>query len=123
MAENSGFHPPVRQVGLVRRAVRTHQSRPLVERLKEALLRLKASGRHLPQSLLGQAIDYTLNQWPTLETFLHDGRVELDNNLVENAIRPTALGKKELALHRRRRSRPTQRHPLHRDRKPPPPRD
>ena len=39
-------------------------------------------------------MDYTLSQWPTLEVYLDDGRVELDNNLVENAIRPTAIGKK-----------------------------
>jgi hypothetical protein len=35
-----------------------------------------------------------LGQWKTLEVYLADGRVEIDNNLVENAIRPTALGKK-----------------------------
>jgi hypothetical protein len=39
-------------------------------------------------------IDYTLGQWRTLEIYLADGRVEIDNNLVENAIRPTAIGKK-----------------------------
>ncbi len=33
-------------------------------------------------------------QWRTLEIYLSDGRVEIDNNLVENAIRPTAIGKK-----------------------------
>jgi len=43
---------------------------------------------------LGQAIDYTLGQWPALQVYLADGRVEIDNNLVENAIRPTAVGKK-----------------------------
>jgi transposase len=80
--------PPLRE------AVRSHQSQPIVERLHKALVRLKASGRYLPQSLLGQAIDYTLGQWPTLTIFLNDGRVEIDNNLVENAIRPTAIGKK-----------------------------
>src|ERR1019366_2459694 len=52
------------------------------------------SGRHLPQSLLGGAMDYTLGQWRTLKVYLDDGRVEIDNNLVENAIRPTAIGKK-----------------------------
>jgi len=78
----------------LRVAVRAHQSRPIVERIQKALVLLKASHRHLPQSLLGQAIDYALGQWPTLEIFLNDGRVEIDNNLVENAIRPTALGKK-----------------------------
>lgn len=78
----------------LRAAIRAAQSRPIVARMKKALLRLKASHRHLPQSLLGQALDYALGQWNTLEVFLRDGRVEIDNNLVENAIRPTALGKK-----------------------------
>ena len=78
----------------MRQAVRSHQSRPIVERIKKALLLLKATRRHVPQSLLGQAIDYTLGQWPMLEVFLRDGRVEIDSNLVENAIRPTAIGKK-----------------------------
>ena len=35
-----------------------------------------------------------LDQWPALVRFLGDGRLEIDNNTVENAIRPTALGKK-----------------------------
>jgi transposase len=78
----------------LRAAARIHQSKPIVQRLKRALVQLKSSGRHLPQSLLGIAIDYALGQWPTLEVYLGDGRVEIDNNLVENAIRPTALGKK-----------------------------
>jgi hypothetical protein len=69
-------------------------SRLLVDRIQRALVRLKSSGRYLPQSLLGQAIEYTLSQWHTLEVYLDDGRVEIDNNLVENAIRPTAIGKK-----------------------------
>jgi len=50
--------------------------------------------RYLPKSPLGQAIGYALNQWPALERFLAHGEVEVDNNLVENAIRPTAVGKK-----------------------------
>jgi transposase len=78
----------------LREAVRAHESRPIVQRLQRAFLRLKSSGRHLPQSLLGIALDYALGQWKTLEVYLANGRVEIDNNLVENAIRPTALGKK-----------------------------
>jgi transposase len=78
----------------LRDAIRASQSRPIVERFQRALVRLKSSGRYLPQSLLSQAMDYALGQWPTLEVFLKDGRIEIDNNLVENAIRPTALGKK-----------------------------
>jgi transposase len=79
---------------VLRQAVRAHQSRPIVERIGRALVRLKAHGHYLPKSLLGQAIDYALGQWSTLQVYLSDGRIELDNNLVENAIRPTAIGKK-----------------------------
>ena len=43
---------------------------------------------------MGKAITYTLSQWPALARFLTDGRIEIDNNGVENAIRPTAIGKK-----------------------------
>ncbi len=78
----------------LRQAVRASQSRSIVERIQRALVRLKSSGRYLPQSLLGQAMDYALGQWPTLEVFLKEGRVEIDNNLVENTIRPTVIGKK-----------------------------
>jgi transposase len=78
----------------LRVAGRAHQSHPLIARLERGLIQLKTSGRHLPQSLLGSAIDYALNQWPTLTVYLTDGRVEIGNNLVENAIRPTAIGKK-----------------------------
>jgi transposase len=81
--------------GPKRRAVdRAQQSRPVIARLERALVRLKSTGRYLPQSLLGTAIDYALGQWATLSVYLDDGRVEIDNNLVENAIRPTAIGKK-----------------------------
>ena len=78
----------------LREAVRASESRMIVKRLERAFIRLKGSGRFLPQSLLGIAIDYALGQWKTLEVYLKDGRVEIDNNLVENAIRPTAIGKK-----------------------------
>jgi transposase len=78
----------------LRAAVRAHESKPVVQRIQYALVRLKRSGRCLPQSLFGVAMDYALGQWQTLDVYLDDGRVEIDNNLVENAIRPTALGKK-----------------------------
>lgn len=78
----------------LREAIRASQSRAVVQRIHRALLLLKSGRRHLPQSPMGQAIDYALSQWSTLEVYLSDGRIEIDNNLVENAIRPTALGKK-----------------------------
>jgi transposase len=78
----------------LREAVRTAQSRPVMRRLHAWCLRLKDQHRYLPQSSMGKAVNYLLNQWNELSRFLEDGRVEIDNNLVENAIRPTAIGKK-----------------------------
>ena len=78
----------------LRAAERAWKSVPVQERIYRALIRLKQSGRHLPQSLMGKAIDYALGQWSTLQVWLTDGRVQIDNNLVENSIRPSALGKK-----------------------------
>jgi transposase len=50
--------------------------------------------RVLPASLIGKAINYTMGMWPRLERYISHGRYEIDNNLVENAIRPIALGRK-----------------------------
>ena len=77
-----------------RQAVRANQSRMIILRIHWALTRIKLRGEHLPQSAMGKAIDYTLTLWPMLLVYLEDGRIEIDNNLVENAIRPTAIGKK-----------------------------
>jgi transposase len=76
----------------LRQAHRRAHSRMVVERFQRALHLLRP--RYLPKSPLGQALSYALNQWPTLVRFLDHGEVEIDNNLVENAIRPTAVGKK-----------------------------
>ena len=78
--------PPLRQ------AARAAQSTPILRRIHAALKLIRH--RYLPQSALGKAITYTLDLWPALELFVTDGRIEIDNNGVENAIRPTALGKK-----------------------------
>ena len=48
----------------------------------------------LPKSLLGKAIKYTLNIWVRLTEFTKKGQLEIDNNWVENKIRPVALGRK-----------------------------
>ena len=47
-----------------------------------------------PQSLIGKAIAYTFSRWDKLCTYAHHGQLEIDNNPVENAIRPVALGRK-----------------------------
>ncbi len=76
----------------LRAAIRTWQSRPVLARLRRAME--LARTRTLPQGLLGQAIDYALKRWDALTRFVDDGALEIDNNLIENAIRPSALGKK-----------------------------
>jgi hypothetical protein len=78
----------------LRKAIRSSQSRMIHERLHRLLTRLKTKKRYLPQSSMGKAIDYALGLWSELRIYLSEGRVEIDTNLVENAIRPTAIGKK-----------------------------
>lgn len=46
----------------------------------------------LPKSAIGGAIAYTLNLWPRLIRYIEDGRYQIDNNLIENSIRPIAIG-------------------------------
>jgi transposase len=76
----------------LRAAVRTWQSQPILERLRRAMEVVRR--RVLPKSLLGQAIDYALARWEALTRYVDAGRLEIDNNSCENAIRPTAVGKK-----------------------------
>ena len=66
----------------------------MVKRIKRACTLLVQSKRFLPQDAISRAMAYAMAQLPGLEVYLEDGRIEIDNNLVENAIRPTALGKK-----------------------------
>jgi transposase len=55
---------------------------------------LRADPRVLPQSTLGKAVRYLLNEYTALIGYLRDGRFEIDSNLVENDVRPSAVGKK-----------------------------
>jgi transposase len=55
---------------------------------------LRADPRVLPQSTLGKAVRYLLNEYTALIGYLQDGRFEIDSNLVENDVRPSAVGKK-----------------------------
>jgi transposase len=76
----------------IRLAARKEHSLPIVAALKpwfEKQLSMISSG-----STLAEDIRYALNHWPGLTRFLDDGRLELDTNLVENAIRPICLTRK-----------------------------
>jgi hypothetical protein len=72
--------------------LRQKEAVPVLEEINHWLK--KESVRVLPRSTIGKAIGYMLNQWPRLNVYVTDGRLEIDNNLVENAIRPVALGRK-----------------------------
>ena len=75
-----------------RRAIRQERSRLIVEAL-QPWLREKLS-LISQKTKLAEAIRYTLSRWAGLCLFLEDGRVEIDNNAVERAIRPLALNRK-----------------------------
>ena len=77
-----------------RERIRRWQSLPIYKRLGKALWKIKSKRTALPQSPLGKAIGYALGQWPKLEACFMDGRLEIDNNLIENGIRPTKPGAK-----------------------------
>ena len=71
-----------------RRAVRQERSKPIVEAL-HAWLTVQL-GRVSGSSTLAEAIRYALRHWQGLVLFLEDGRLELDTNTIERAIRPIA---------------------------------
>ena len=75
-----------------RRVARQERSQPIVAALQAWLVAQleRVSG----QSALAAALRYALRHWPGLVLFLEDGRVELDTNTVERALRPIALGRK-----------------------------
>src|SRR5574344_965792 len=52
-----------------------------------------------PESLIGKAIGYTLGQWEKLIGYIDYGFVPIDNNLVENAVRPFVIGRKNYLFH------------------------
>jgi transposase len=72
--------------------LRQEKAKPLLDKFKgwlETNLSLTP-----PKGLLGKAISYTLSNWKKLLIYLEDGRLRPDNNLVENAIRPFVVGRK-----------------------------
>lgn len=75
-----------------RKALRQDRSTEILAEMKTWLDR--KFEEVLPKSGLGKAIGYMLSRWKSLTVFCEDGRLEIDNNLIENAIRPVAIGRK-----------------------------
>ena len=72
--------------------LRQQQAVPILNNLKVWMLENYKTV--LPQSTIGQALYYSLQRWDKLSRYTTDGRLKIDNNLVENAIRPVAIGRK-----------------------------
>jgi len=75
-----------------RHELRLDQALPLLNELGKWMVETYKSS--LPKSPIGKAVAYCIPRWDNLTSYLHDGSLEIDNNLAENAIRPIALGRK-----------------------------
>ena len=94
----------IKEMYMVERRCRNQDMSPLQRQQERGVLALKIkkfkewldkeSLNALPKSTLGKAIGYTLSRWKKLTRYLDNGLIEIDNNLIENAIRPLALGRK-----------------------------
>jgi transposase len=73
-----------------RQALRNDQSRKVLREIEAWLPQQHAP----PKTLFGEAMHYLKGDWSRLQVFLQDGRLRLDTNLVENAIRPFAVGRR-----------------------------
>ena len=75
-----------------RKQERQEKSKPIMQALK---LWMETEGiKYSPSSLIGKAITYAYTRWDNMMRYLEDGRIRIDNNLAENAIRPVTLGRK-----------------------------
>ena len=76
---------------------RHQKSVPILNKIKSTLDERKNTSP--PKSKIGSAINYALGQWDRVVRYVLDGRLRPDNNLVENAIRPFAVGRKNWLFH------------------------
>ncbi|WP_430609120.1 IS66 family transposase [Myroides odoratimimus] len=72
--------------------LRLEQSLPIINELgKYMFVQMKLV---LPKSQIGKAFAYSQTRWDNLSAYLYDGNLQIDNNLIENVIRPVAIGRK-----------------------------
>ena len=77
-----------------RRLVRRQKAPRIWLAMKRHAEGLQREGRFLPKSTMGKALNYFLNEYPPLVGYLREGRFEIDNNLIENEVRPSAVGRR-----------------------------
>ena len=77
-----------------RKKLRLDKSLPTLNAFVKWMTDEIKTGQVLPKSPIGKAMAYCIDRWDGLAAYLFDGVLEIDNNLVENAIRPLALGRK-----------------------------
>lgn len=75
-----------------RQQLRAEKSLPVLDALYDWLRQTRMQTVHGGAS--AKALDYTLKRWPSLVRYAHTGNLPIDNNPVENSIRPIAIGKK-----------------------------
>jgi hypothetical protein len=75
-----------------RRALRQAEALPILVRMKARFDEVRPTLR--PTSKLAEAIDYVLNRWEAFVRYTSDGRIPIDNNVIERLLRPVAIGRK-----------------------------
>ncbi len=75
-----------------RYALRQQKASPVMDELEAYVL--SEYEKVLPKSTIGKAFHYFAARYHKISEYLHSGRLEIDNNLIENSIRPVALGRK-----------------------------
>jgi transposase len=79
-----------------RKKTRQTRARPLLDSMHQWLNSML--GRLSKKSAVAAAIHYALGRWPALRRYCDDGRVEIDNNAAERALRAVVLGRKNFCL-------------------------
>jgi transposase/uncharacterized coiled-coil protein SlyX len=75
-----------------RRALRQAEALPILARMKTRFDEVRPTLR--PTAKLAEAIDYVLNRWDAFVRYTSDGRIPIDNNVIERLLRPIAIGRK-----------------------------
>jgi transposase len=75
-----------------RKELRLEESLELMNELGKMIVEMRKTA--IPMSPMGKALNYSINRWDSLLNYLSDGALEIDNNWIENAIRPCTLGRK-----------------------------